>query len=71
MKTKKRQRVPAPYNKWITLAAWKTFSKEDRKSITDLIKLQKSLAKHYPHKFKIDDTNWNAEIEYLKSIGEH
>lgn len=69
MKTKKRQRVPAPYNKWITLAGWKKISKEDRKSITDLVKLQKSLRKHFKNRPSEEYVNMNAEIEYERMNG--
>lgn len=70
---KKRQRVPSPYNKWITLAGWKKLRKEDRKIMTDLVKLQNRMWKKYPKGLGSGEEyiNMNAEIEYLKSIGEH
>jgi hypothetical protein len=70
---KKRQRVPAPYNQWITLRDWKKISREDRKILTHLTAFQKMMKKHYPKGFTSDEEyhNMNAEIEYLKSIGEH
>ena len=73
MKTKKRQRVPGPYNKWITLTGWKKISKEDRKILTDLTNFQKKMWKKYPKGLGSDEEyiNMNAEIEYLKSIGDH
>jgi len=70
---KKRNRVPAPYNKWITLAGWKNIPKAERKILTDLTAFQNKMWKKYPKGFTSDEEyhNMNAEIEYLKSIGEH
>lgn len=65
MKTKKRNRVPFPFSKWIGLKAWKCIPKADRKLLTDLIKLQKSL----PNLPKEEYHNWNAEIEYDRHEG--
>lgn len=69
MKTKKHQRVPAPFNKWITLTGWKKISKEDRKILTDLTKLQKRFSKYYKNRPPEEYINMNAEIEYERMNG--
>lgn len=73
MKKKKRQRVLAPFNKWINITTWRKIPWVERKLLIDSIKLQKTLQKKYPNGLISDEEyhNMNAEIEYLKSIGEH
>jgi hypothetical protein len=72
-KKKSKNPVPYPYSKFITPDGWKKLRKEDRKIITDLVKFQNKMWKKYPNGFGSDEEyiNMNAEIEYLKSIGEH
>ena len=67
----KNPKVPKPYNKWITYTEWKKIPREERKQLTDLIRLQRSLRKYFKNTQPEEYVNWNAEIEYLKSIGEH
>jgi len=55
-----------------TKKQWLAISAEDRKALRDLARLQQRLSKHYPKNYQPEEyVNWNAEIEYLKSIGEH
>jgi hypothetical protein len=50
---------------------WKKLTPEARKDIRDLARLQQRLSKHFRHLPQEEYVNMNAEIEYLKSIGEH
>lgn len=51
---------------------WKKLTPQARKEIRDLARLQQEMSK-YVGKFTSNEEyhNMNAEIEYLKSIGEH
>jgi hypothetical protein len=73
MKKKRKNPVPYPYSKWITVATWKRIPVADRKIIVDLVKFQNRMWKKYPKGFGSNEEyrNMNAEIEHLKSIGEH
>jgi hypothetical protein len=66
---KKCNRVPAPYNKWITLTGWKKFFVEDRKSLLDLVKSQKIIGKYYKNRPPEEYVNMNAQIEYDRHMG--
>ena len=69
---KKRNPVPLPYRKWITPKVWKQIPEDRRIAMIELIKFQKEMQTKYKS-FTSDEEyqNMNAEIEYLKSIGEH
>lgn len=66
---KKLPNVPAPFNKWIGKRAWNKISKENKKSLTDLIKLQNRLRKHFKNHKPEPYVNMNAEIEYDRMNG--
>jgi len=66
---KKLPNVPAPYNKWIGKRAWNNMSKENRKTLTDLTKLQNRLRKYYKNYKPEPYVNMNAEIEYDRMNG--
>lgn len=61
--------VPAPFNKWIGKRGWSAIPKSDRKLLTDLTKLQRSLRKHYKNNPPEEYYNRNAEIEYERHMG--
>lgn len=69
MKESKRKRVPAPYNKWIGITAWRKIPAKDRKILTDLTRLQNRLSKHYKNHPPEEYVNMNAEIEYERYEG--
>lgn len=69
MKESKRKHVPVPYNEWITITKWKKIPVKDRKILTDLIRLQNRLRKHYKDRQPEPYVNMNAEIEYERHNG--
>jgi hypothetical protein len=49
---------------------WKKLTVLQRKEIRDLARLQQRLGKHYPKRYQPEEyVNWNAEIEYERSMG--
>jgi hypothetical protein len=51
--------------------AWKKLTPEMRKELRDLARLQQKTSKYFRKFPKEEYVNMNAEIEYLKSIGQH